>query len=81
VRCERCGPRVVAPAAVRLLGRAGGWEYLFACPDCGARARRPADAALRAALRAAGAGELTVLGPDAVLGPEAVRHPETVQDS
>ena len=63
VRCDRCGPRVVAVSALRLLGRSDRWEYAFACPDCGTRTRRAADPALRAALRGAGAAELSVQTP------------------
>jgi hypothetical protein len=74
VRCERCGPRVAAVSSVRLLGKSGGWEYLFTCPGCGARVRRRADAALRAALRGAGAAELTVHGPQD--GPVAPAEPQ-----
>lgn len=59
VRCESCGPRIVALSSVRLLGRSGRWEYVFTCPDCKARVRRSADAALRAALRGAGVAELS----------------------
>lgn len=64
VRCEVCGPRVVTLSSVRLLGRSGRWEYTFSCPGCGLRARRSADAALRDALRDAGAPELSVHGND-----------------
>lgn len=69
VRCEDCGPRVVTLSAVRLLGKAAGWEYLFTCPGCGSRVRRRADEALRTALRGAGAAELSLYGPDSVPGP------------
>ena len=60
VRCDRCGPVIVAVSAVRLLGRSDRWEYTFTCPDCGTRIRRTADPALRAVLRGAGAAELSV---------------------
>ncbi len=60
VRCERCGPCLVALSAGRLLGRGERWEYTFTCTECGARVRRPADAALQAVLRDAGAAQLTV---------------------
>jgi hypothetical protein len=60
---------MVAVHGVRLLGRAGRWEYQFTCPECGARVRRAADAALQAALRGAGAAELTLLGPESVQEP------------
>jgi hypothetical protein len=66
VRCDACGPRVVALSAVRLLGRSRRWEYQFTCPGCGTRVRRAADAALRAVLRGAGAAQLSVLGPEPV---------------
>jgi hypothetical protein len=63
VRCDRCGPRVVAVSALRLLGRTDRWEYAFTCPDCEARTRRAADSALRAVLLGAGAAELSVQTP------------------
>jgi hypothetical protein len=73
VRCDGCGPRLVDVSAVRLLGKAGRWEYGFTCPGCSARVRRPADAALRAALRGAGAAELVLRGPGGA--PAAPRLP------
>ena len=69
VRCDACGPLVVALSAVRLLGRSQRWEYQFTCPGCGARVRRGADTALRSALRGVGAAELSVLGPESVQEP------------
>ncbi|HEV3169151.1 MAG TPA: hypothetical protein VGZ32_02365 [Actinocrinis sp.] len=60
VRCDACGPRVLPLSAVRLLHRGEHSVYLFTCDQCGQRNRRPADAALRAALRSAGAAELRV---------------------
>lgn len=63
VRCDDCGPSVIAVSSVRLLGRRGRWEYTFVCSGCGTRIRRSADAALRAALRRAGAVELSVQRP------------------
>ena len=60
VRCESCGPRVVALSSVRLLGRDERWEYAFTCTGCGSRTVRSADAALQAVLRDAGAAELIV---------------------
>jgi len=60
VRCESCGPRVVALSSVRLLGRDERWEYTFMCAGCGSRTRRSADAALQAVLRDAGAAQLTL---------------------
>ncbi len=66
VRCEACGPRVVALSSVRLLGRQNRWEYAFTCPGCGARVRKSADEALRNALRGAGAAELSVPGAENV---------------
>ncbi|MGH3417396.1 MAG: hypothetical protein ACRDVE_00840 [Actinocrinis sp.] len=61
VRCDGCGPRVIALAGVRLVGYGRRWEYLFACPGCGSRIRRTADDALRSVLRGAGAPELSLL--------------------
>lgn len=66
VRCDDCGPRVVALSSVRLLGRADRWEYAFTCTGCGSRVRRPADAALQAVLRGAGAAELILHVPPSV---------------
>jgi hypothetical protein len=63
VRCDACGPRVIALSGVRLLHRGERSVYLFTCDHCGQRNRRPADAALRAALRSAGAAELRVHSP------------------
>jgi len=56
----------VTVSAVRLLGRSGRWEYAFTCPGCSARVRRTADPVLRAALRGAGAAELTLFGPESL---------------
>jgi predicted RNA-binding Zn-ribbon protein involved in translation (DUF1610 family) len=77
VRCDRCGPRVVAVSAVRLLGRSDRWEYAFTCPDCGTRVRRTADPTARAALRGAGAAELRVQTPHPPRnpGPESMQNP------
>lgn len=58
VRCDACGPRVIQLSGVRLLHRGERSMYLFTCDLCGQRNRRPADAAMRAALRSAGATEL-----------------------
>jgi hypothetical protein len=66
VRCDDCGPRVVALSSVRLLGRADRWEYAFTCTGCGSRVRRSADAALQAVLRGAGAAELILHAPPSV---------------
>ncbi len=62
VRCDACGPRLIPLTGVRLLHRGERSVYLFTCDQCGQRNRRPADAALRAALRSAGAAELRVHG-------------------
>jgi len=77
VRCDGCGPRLLAVSALRLLGRSDRWEYAFTCPGCSARVRRTADPALRAALRSAGAAELRVQTPGAVhdAGPEQPKGP------
>jgi hypothetical protein len=61
VRCDACGPRVVALSSVRLVGFGRRWQYLFTCPGCGTRVRRTADEALRSALRGVGASELSLL--------------------
>jgi hypothetical protein len=64
VRCDACGPRVIPLSGVRLLHRGERSVYLFTCDHCGLRNRRPADAAMRAVLRSAGAVELRVHGAD-----------------
>ncbi len=69
VRCDACGPRVIALSSVRLVGFGRRWQYLFACPGCGARVRRAADEALRSALRNVGASELSLLDTRPAPGP------------
>lgn len=61
VRCDACGPVKVSPADLRLLGVGDGATYACVCPQCAARIRRPADAALTEVLRAAGVGSLRAL--------------------
>ena len=58
VRCDGCGPQVIALSDIRLLHRAERSVYLVICDRCGLRNRRPADASMRAVLRSAGAVEL-----------------------
>lgn len=58
VRCDGCGPQMIALSAIRLLHRAERSTYAFTCDSCGLRHKRPADASMRAVLRSAGAVEL-----------------------
>jgi RNase P subunit RPR2 len=58
VRCDACGPVMVPPADLRLLGSGDRATYACTCPDCGVRIRRPADAALAEVLRGAGVSAL-----------------------
>jgi RNase P subunit RPR2 len=58
VRCDGCGPRVIPLDGIRLLHQGERSVYVFTCDQCGQRNRRPADAAMRAVLRSAGAVEL-----------------------
>lgn len=58
VRCDDCGPQVIALSGIRVLHKAERSDYMFTCDRCGLRNRRPADASMRAVLRSAGAVEL-----------------------
>jgi len=58
VRCDGCGPQMIALSSIRLLHRAERSVYMFTCDNCGLRHKRPADASMRAVLRSAGAVEL-----------------------
>jgi hypothetical protein len=71
VRCPDCGPQYVAVADVRFVSTGGGAEtdrYLFTCPSCGTRVRRPAGPELAEILRTSGVATLALRrGPDQAL--------------
>jgi predicted RNA-binding Zn-ribbon protein involved in translation (DUF1610 family) len=70
VRCPDCGPQHVAISDLRLVeteSAAGAANrYVFACPECGSRVRRPAGPELSEVLRASGVATLALhRGPGA----------------
>ena len=71
VRCPDCGPQYVAIADVRFISTGGDADtdrYLFTCPACGLRVRRPAGPELARILRSAGVATLALRrGPDQAL--------------
>jgi hypothetical protein len=71
VRCPDCGPQYVAVAHVRFVSTGGGADtdrYLFTCPACGIRVRRPAGPELAHILRTSGVATLALRrGPDQAL--------------
>ncbi|NUR27636.1 MAG: hypothetical protein HOV83_17640 [Catenulispora sp.] len=71
VRCPDCGPQYVAVADVRFVSTGGGADtdrYLFTCPACGVRVRRPAGPELARILRTSGVATLALRrGPDQAL--------------
>ncbi|ACU71355.1 conserved hypothetical protein [Catenulispora acidiphila DSM 44928] len=63
VRCPDCGPQYVAVSDLRFVETGDGAEanrYLFTCPACGARVRRPAGPELAAILKSAGVATLAL---------------------
>jgi predicted RNA-binding Zn-ribbon protein involved in translation (DUF1610 family) len=63
VRCPDCGPQYVAVSDVRFVETGDGAEanrYLFTCPACGARVRRPAGPELAEILKSAGVATLAL---------------------
>ena len=63
VRCPDCGPQVVAVSAVRYVETGEGPaanRYVFACPECGARVRRPAGPELSEILCSSGVATLAL---------------------
>ena len=63
VRCPDCGPQYVAVADVRFVETGDGAEanrYLFTCPACGARVRRPAGPELAEVLKSSGVATLAL---------------------
>ncbi|GAA1956332.1 hypothetical protein [Catenulispora subtropica] len=71
VRCPDCGPQFVKVADVRFVSTGGGADtdrYLFTCPSCGIRVRRPAGPELAAILKTSGVATLALRrGPDQAL--------------
>lgn len=65
VRCPDCGPQVVPISAVRFVQTRGGDDpaanrYVFTCPQCRTKVRRPAGPELAEILRAAGVATLAL---------------------
>ena len=63
VRCPDCGPQFVAIADVRFVETGDGAEanrYLFTCPSCRARVRRPAGPELAEILKSSGVATLAL---------------------
>jgi hypothetical protein len=63
VRCPDCGPQFVAVADVRFVETGDGAEanrYLFTCPSCNARVRRPAGPELAEILKSSGVATLAL---------------------
>jgi hypothetical protein len=63
VRCPDCGPQYVAIADMRFVETGDGAEanrYLFTCPACGARVRRPAGPELAEILKSSGVATLAL---------------------
>ncbi|MEY9927647.1 putative RNA-binding Zn-ribbon protein involved in translation (DUF1610 family) [Catenulispora sp. GP43] len=63
VRCPDCGPQYVAVSDLRFVETGDGAEanrYLFTCPACGARVRRPAGPELAAILKSSGVATLAL---------------------
>lgn len=63
VRCPDCGPQFVSVADVRFVETGDGAEanrYLFTCPSCNARVRRPAGPELAEILKSSGVATLAL---------------------
>ncbi|NUR62749.1 MAG: hypothetical protein HOV87_29450 [Catenulispora sp.] len=69
VRCPDCGPQYVAIADVRFISTSGDGpdggdadtdRYLFTCPACGLRVRRPAGPELARILKSSGVATLAL---------------------
>lgn len=63
VRCPDCGPQVIAVSEVRYVetgADASSNRYVFACPECGTRVRRPAGPELSEILRSSGVATLAL---------------------
>lgn len=65
VRCPDCGPQVIAVSAVRFVQTRDGDDpsanrYVFTCPQCRSKVRRPAGPELAEILRASGVATLAL---------------------
>ena len=63
VRCPDCGPQVIPISEVRYVETgddATANRYMFACPECGARVRRPAGPEISEILRSSGVATLAL---------------------
>ena len=65
VRCPECGPQIIPISAVRFVQTAIGDDpsanrYVFTCPQCRAKVRRPAGPELAEILRASGVATLAL---------------------
>jgi hypothetical protein len=65
VRCPDCGPQVIAVSAVRFVQTREGDDpsanrYVFTCPQCRSKVRRPAGPELAEILRASGVATLAL---------------------
>jgi endogenous inhibitor of DNA gyrase (YacG/DUF329 family) len=60
VRCPSCGPQVVELVELRLVEARAGNRYMFPCPECGERVRRPAGPELSEILRTSGVTTLAL---------------------
>lgn len=65
VRCPDCGPQIIPISAVRFVQTSAGGDpaanrYVFTCPQCRAKVRRPAGPELAEILRASGVATLAL---------------------
>jgi DNA-directed RNA polymerase subunit RPC12/RpoP len=65
VRCPDCGPQIIPISAVRFVQTRGGDDasanrYVFTCPQCRSKVRRPAGPELAEILRASGVATLAL---------------------
>jgi hypothetical protein len=65
VRCPDCGPQIIPIAAVRFVQTRDGGDpsanrYVFTCPQCRSKVRRPAGPELAEILRASGVATLAL---------------------
>jgi predicted RNA-binding Zn-ribbon protein involved in translation (DUF1610 family) len=63
VRCPDCGPQVIPITDVRYVETgddASTNRYMFACPECGVRVRRPAGPEISEILRSSGVATLAL---------------------
>lgn len=63
VRCPDCGPQIIPISDVRYVETGDGASanrYVFACPECGVRVRRPAGPEISEILRSSGVATLAL---------------------